>query len=465
MLPEVSHWRGPRKSTVLRRPHLVLADAGGDDGLAARPAVDLLDHVVRLDERAGAVVVHGVDAPELGDLRAPRAEVGAEAAVAAVAGERAQRLVHQPDVAPVHALDLVDLGAVDVEVRDAARVARELVRHARHPVIEARAHRDQEVAVIDRVVGEGRAVHAEHAQRQRARGVERADAHERGDHRDAEAGRELGEAPGGVAVDHPAAGVDERPVRLGQHGEEARGGRGVDARPGELLHAPAVARDRQHALAAEHPLPVLHVLGHVHDHRSGTPGAGDLEGGAHGALEARRVGDEEDVLRDRAHERRHRGLLEGVGADGRRRDLAGNDYNRYRISHAVAHWCNSVGRPGTGGHDAHPHPAARPGVARGHETRPLLVGRHDERDLCRTGAARLLVVEEHGVEGRQDGPAAVAEDGGHALVREHLHDHAGAGHALAGQGVPGRAWLDDRVAHWTRCVAPKTRKTRGDHRA
>ena len=35
---------------VLRGPHLVLADAGGDDGLALRVAVDLLDHVVRLDQ-------------------------------------------------------------------------------------------------------------------------------------------------------------------------------------------------------------------------------------------------------------------------------------------------------------------------------------------------------------------------------------------------------------------------------
>ena len=34
-------------------------------------------------------------------------------------------------------------------------------------VVEARADRHQEIAVVDRVVGEGGAVHAEHAHRQR----------------------------------------------------------------------------------------------------------------------------------------------------------------------------------------------------------------------------------------------------------------------------------------------------------
>ena len=52
----------PRSAEVeiLRGPHLVLADAGGDDGLAARQPVDLFDDVVRLDQRAVAIVVHRV---------------------------------------------------------------------------------------------------------------------------------------------------------------------------------------------------------------------------------------------------------------------------------------------------------------------------------------------------------------------------------------------------------------------
>jgi hypothetical protein len=37
---------------ILRGPHLVLADAGRDDRLAARQAIDFLDHEVRLDQLA-----------------------------------------------------------------------------------------------------------------------------------------------------------------------------------------------------------------------------------------------------------------------------------------------------------------------------------------------------------------------------------------------------------------------------
>ncbi len=132
MLPEVSHSRGRGEVAVLRRPHLVLADAGGDDGRTARVAVDFLDDVVRLDERAGAVVVHGVDALELAQLGDPGAEVAAEAQLAAVRAEHPQRLGNPSDMAPVHALDLVDFGAVDVEVGDAPGVAGEL-RPARPP--------------------------------------------------------------------------------------------------------------------------------------------------------------------------------------------------------------------------------------------------------------------------------------------------------------------------------------------
>ena len=91
------------------------------------------------------------------------------------------------------ALHLVDLGLIDVQVRDATRIAREFVRVAGHAIIEARADRNQKIAVIDRIVGKRGAVHAEHAHRQRIGGVDGADAHQRGDHRDTEPLREFGQ--------------------------------------------------------------------------------------------------------------------------------------------------------------------------------------------------------------------------------------------------------------------------------
>ncbi len=94
--------------------------------------------------------------------------------------------------------------------------------HAGHAVIEAGADRDEEVAIIDGVVGEGGAVHAEHAHGQRLRRIDGADAHQRRHDRNAERVRELGERASGVGVDHAAAGIDQRTARLAEHLEEPR---------------------------------------------------------------------------------------------------------------------------------------------------------------------------------------------------------------------------------------------------
>ncbi len=54
-------------------------------------------------------------------------------------------------------------------------------------------------------------------------GVDRADAHQRGDDRDAERFRELAQRARRFAGDHAAARVDERTLRFADHLEEARG--------------------------------------------------------------------------------------------------------------------------------------------------------------------------------------------------------------------------------------------------
>jgi hypothetical protein len=70
--------------------------------------------------------------------------------------------------------------------RCASRSARTSPGTAGHAIVEARADGNQEIAVVDRIVRERGAVHAQHAQGERVRGVEGADAHQRGDDRDAE---------------------------------------------------------------------------------------------------------------------------------------------------------------------------------------------------------------------------------------------------------------------------------------
>src|SRR6185437_13432125 len=84
---------------ILSGPHLVLSDAGADDGFAAGVPVDLFDDVVRLNELARAVVVHRVHALQLGELRLPHAVVGLEFLAAAILGDGLKRLGEQADVA------------------------------------------------------------------------------------------------------------------------------------------------------------------------------------------------------------------------------------------------------------------------------------------------------------------------------------------------------------------------------
>ena len=94
-----------------------------------------------------------------------------------------------------------------------------------------------------------------------------------------------------------------------------------------------------------------------------------------------------------------------------------------------------------------PDPARGAREAGRHEARALLVRRHDQRHLRAAALRLLLVVEEHRIVRRQNGPAAVAEDGLDALVGQHLHDHPRPGHGLAGERMPEGTGLDDGVAH------------------
>src|SRR5690606_23095229 len=59
------------EAVVLRGPHLVLADVGGDDGVAAGDFPQLLHHELRLDDLVGVFVDHAVAAAPFLDLLPP----------------------------------------------------------------------------------------------------------------------------------------------------------------------------------------------------------------------------------------------------------------------------------------------------------------------------------------------------------------------------------------------------------
>ena len=433
---------------VLRGPHLVLADARRNDGFALGVPVDLLDHCVRLDQFAAAVVVQAMLLLEVRDLGVPGAEVRAESDAPAVIQHIRQVAVEQADLVPVDALDLADLGNIDVEVRYVLRVRREAAGVACHAVVETGAYGDEKIAVLDRVVGRGEAVHAEHVQGQRVLGVAGAECHQRGGDGDAVFRCEPPHGLGGVAVDHAAAGIDQRPFRLGQHGEEALAGSVGEAVVGDGLQPPSVAGQRQRAAAHEGSLPVLHVFRNIDDDGAGSAGAGEFEGAAHGGFEPLRVRHQEHVLGDRTHDRGYRGLLERVRADGAGRDLAADDDDGDGVGHAVAHRGHRVGRARAGRHHDDADLAAGAGVTGCHESGALFVRGHDQRHgRAAVVACVQLVVAEYRIVGGQDRAAAVAEDRIDAFVRQHLHHDIGAAHDFSCQGMTARALCAGLFAH------------------
>ena len=178
---------------VLRLPHLVLADVGDDDGLALGGAPDVVDDVRGVEVAVVGQVLDVADrgvALEIVDVADPLRAVARLDARQQVL----ERLAQIADEADVDADVLVDLGRVDVDV-DLLGVERVGLEVAGDAIVEAHAEGEQQVGFLDRGVDPGLAVHAHHAEVQRMRGRERADAEQRRRHRDV---RALGELPDDV---------------------------------------------------------------------------------------------------------------------------------------------------------------------------------------------------------------------------------------------------------------------------
>ncbi len=120
---------------------------------------------------------------------------------------------------------LADLGRVELDV-DNLRVTGKARGVAGHAVVEAHAHRDEQVGMLDGAIDVHFAVHARHAEMQRMILGERADAEQRGDDRNAGVLGEDAQVLARVAEDDAVSGEDER--TLGLRDEP----RGVGERPG-----------------------------------------------------------------------------------------------------------------------------------------------------------------------------------------------------------------------------------------
>ena len=219
---------------------------------------------------------------------------------------------------------LPDLGGVDVEV-DHLGARRERVELPGHAVVEACADGDDQVGLVQPPVRPLGAVHAGRPVAERVRLGERALGHQGGD--DGDAGRlgELAELVAGVAVDRPAADVEDRP----------RGGEQGSRRLANLSRVDAGRRlpPREIDLmgVSEVDLRLLHVLGDIHEDRARSAGSGDVERRLQNVRELFDVLYEPRVLDDGERDSGRVRLLERVRADQVRAHLAGDADERCRV--------------------------------------------------------------------------------------------------------------------------------------
>ena len=410
---------GGREAEMLRRPHLVLADLGRDDRIAAARRVEQrLHRALRHDFGAVLLLFGEVEAAR----RAPAVDTAPPFAIvtrleALVLPRRDQRIERAAGVADhreVDGDDLVDRAAVDIDV-DLLRFGREGIEAAGHAVVEARADRDDQVGAVHRHVRFERAVHPQHPEPLRIVGGEGAEAHQRrGDRRAGEAD-ELAQRRAGIrpGVDDAAAGVEDRPLGRGDHVD--RGGNRVGV--GFDLRAVAVVLDEfGHRIGAGRD---LHILRNVDHHGAGTPVRRDMERLVHDRAETVGVHHEIIVLGAVARDAHRVAFLEGVGADQRRRDLTGQHDHRNGIEQRVGDAGDGIGRAG----------------ARGDEYDAGLAGRA-RIALCRVGC-RLFVADEDVLDRRvlvervidgKDRAARIAEHRIDPEVDQRLNHHVGTTH-------------------------------------
>ncbi len=348
---------------ILRGPHLVLADIGGDEGVAAGHFPQFFDYVLRLDDLVRILVLHAVAAAPLVDLLPPGGQGRSVLLVLALVEQAGELFEHFLDVADDGYVDLHALGdggRVDVDVDDLARLGGEVRRVADHTVIEAGADGQQHVGEMHRHVGFVGAVHARHAEVLLVGGGVAAQTHQGVGDRHAQLAHQLGQRRSGVGQDHATAGVNHRALGFEQQLE-----RFLDLALMAFDHRvvrPHLDRLRVVILGALGG----DVLGDVYQHRARPAGLGQMEGLFDGGGDVRRVLDQEVVFDTGARDAHGVDFLEGVLADGGGRHLAADDHHRDRVAVGRGDAGDGIGCTRAGGYqgDADGFRRARVGIGR-----------------------------------------------------------------------------------------------------
>ena len=317
-----------------------------------------------------------------------------------------------PDTRYVYIHIFTDARRVNVYVDDLC-VNGKLVKLAGYPVVKPRAHRDEEVRILDSVIGVNRAVHAEHAEREFMR--IRKSAHRK--------------KRRGYGYLHVVGQFSELPARAGNYYAAADIQNGLFAflyrfcyflyLPFMPLRGGVIAPYRRLFGIIKLAFRDLNVYGQIDNNRPGTPRAGNVKGLLHDRGKLIYILHKKIVLRDGARYARYVRLLESVVPDQVCLDLPGKRHHRNGIHMRSRDARNKVCRARPGRSHAHAHLARRAGVTVRRVRRALLVPRQDETQI-------FCVVKL--VEKRQDRPARIPEKHLYLFAPKRLQNYFRAGH-------------------------------------
>ena len=331
---------------VASRPHLVLADVAHQRRLVVGGDPDPLDDVVggepALAPRPGAV-----PRPSLADL-APGGELchplGTRLGLRQAAQERGEQIARIGDDPEVGAHVLADLASDRRRRARSSRVGANVRRLAGDAVVVPASDPDQQVALLERLVGVHPAVHAGVAGAQPMRLVDVADAEQGVRDRDLGALRDLEQQVGRARDLDAVAAQDQRTLGGGDHLGQVVGLGHVAARRAAAARA-AGARRAPGAGAMVSAWSTS--FGKSSSTGPGPPAARDLERLGDGQRNLVGIHDHGRVLRDRQRDADDVGLLEGVLAEQRARDVAGDRHHRDRVHHRRGQAGDEVDRPRT----------------------------------------------------------------------------------------------------------------------
>ena len=410
---------------VLAGPHLMLAHVGGDDGVAVGQVGDGLQNLVGVEE---VVLLQG--------QLLPGEYLGLPGGVVVLGQPLVQQLQHTAGVphdvvAGFHVL--VDLRPVDVDMYNFG-IGGEGGGIGGHPVGEAAADGDEQVALGGGHVGGVGAVHPHHAGEQGVVSGAGPAAHDGGAHRGVQPlheGAELRHRP--LRADHAAPHQHHGPLGLGDELQQLVDVPLVGLRAFQLPvgaaqqggQPPVVGVLRQGEVLVL-PLGGGDILGDVHQHRAGAAGPGDGEGLPDHVRQLVHVLHQEVAFGDGHGDSGDVHLLEGVLADEVLADVAGDEHHGGGVVVGGGDSGDQVGGPGAGGGEAHAHLPGGPGVAVGGVGRALLVGGEVVVDLLVIAVKLKLVVDV------EDGAAGVAEHRVHPLLQQAFHDDLGPFHPHSG---------------------------------